>query len=50
MEAYIDEMLSLMKENGNIRALCSSSVGRYQYYTFGIRSVLQIQNGIPQYF
>ena len=27
MEAYIDEMLSLMKEDGNIRACCNSSVG-----------------------
>ena len=51
MEAYIDdEMLSLMKEDGNIRACCSSSVGWYQYFTFGIQSVLRIQNGIPQYF
>ena len=50
LEGYIDEMLSLMKEDGNIRACCSSSFGRYQYFTFGIQSVLQIQNGIPQYF
>ena len=51
MEAYIDdEMLSLMKEDDNIRACCGSSVGWYQYFTFGIQSVLRIQNGIPQYF
>ena len=50
MEEYIDEMLSLMKEDDNIRACCGSSVGWYQYFTFGIQSVLRIQNGIPQYF
>ena len=46
MEAYIDEMLSLMKEDGNIRACCGSSVGWYQYFTFGIQSVLRMLNGI----
>ena len=49
MEAYIDEMLSLMKEDGNIRACCGSSVGWYQYFTFSIQSVLAKVNNIREY-
>ena len=46
MEAYIDEMLSLMKEDDNIRACYGSSVRRYQYFTFSIQSVLARVNNI----